>query len=297
MEFVFYCWNFPLLQTIIRGSSSQLNGYAPQEGRGISVARSNSLRQSSPPQRRRYVPDPAYPAFPEDHMPHDRSPHQDRPPPGYSPHPRDPNYDPYSRDYRPDPRYPQDRRDPRDQRDMRDPRDFQRDPRDMRDPRDYPNRGPPGPMPGQNYRDGPYDHDQRSHNDSFDRRGPNDSFDRRQGPNDSYDRRGPNDSLDRRGHNDSFDRRNPNDSFDRDPYRQREMDMGHHPPHNAKYGQNAPPGGRSPPRHPDDFRHNQIANGNMMNQGTLPRQHPGSHPDMPGYNKNPAGPQYDRVSH
>ena len=244
------------------------------------MARSNSLRQSSPPQhRRKYVPDSMYPV-PEAH--HDRSPNQDRIPPGYPTNGRgDPNFDQYPGAYRQDPRYPPP--DPR--RDNRDPRD----PRGYRDPRDYPNRGAPPP----GYREGhlmpvdPRSEDFRGHNESFDRRG-NDSFDRR--GNDSFDRRGPNDSFDRRGPNDSFDRRQPNDTLDRrgqndsfDHDRSRDQDF---PP--AKYN-HAPPGmqhgGRSPTRHPENFRHNQIDNG----QG--PNRHPGVH----GYNKQPM-PQHDVVS-
>ncbi|XP_061171952.1 uncharacterized protein LOC133181476 [Saccostrea echinata] len=279
------------LKTVIRGSSAQLNGYHG----GISVARSNSLRQSSPPQqRRRYVPDSMYPV-PE--AQHDRSPNQDRIPPGYPTNGRgDPNFDQYPGDYRQDPRYPppDHRRDNRDPRGYRDPRDYQRDPREyQRDPRDYPNRGPPP----QGYRDGHImEHDRRSEdyrgpNDSFDRRG-NDSFDRR--GNDSFDRRGPNDSFDRRGHNDSFDRRQPNndtmdrrgpnDSFDHD--RSRDQDMSYPP---AKYNHmppGMPHGGRSPPRHPEDFRHNQISNGPGPNR----------HQGMQGFNKQPL-PHHDNVPH
>nr|XP_011447624.2 serine/threonine-protein kinase PAK mbt-like isoform X2 [Crassostrea gigas]XP_019928569.2 serine/threonine-protein kinase PAK mbt-like isoform X2 [Crassostrea gigas] len=274
------------LKTIIRGSSSQLNGYHG----GISVARSNSLRQSSPPQRRKYVPDSMYPV-PEGQ--HDRSPNQDRIPPGYPTNGRgDPNFDQYPGEYRQDPRYPppDHRRDPRDPRGQRDPRDYQRDPRDyQRDPRDH--RGPPPP----GYREGHMmAHDPRSEdfrgNDSFDRRG-NDSFDRR--GNDSFDRRGPNDSFDRRGHNDSFDRRQPNDTLDRrgpndsfDPDRSREQDMSFPP---AKYNHmppGMPHGGRSPTRHPENFRHNQIDNG----------QGPNRHPGMQGFNKQPM-PHHEGAPH
>ncbi|XP_056022142.1 uncharacterized protein LOC125649787 [Ostrea edulis] len=276
------------LKTIIRGNSAQLNGYHG----GISVARSNSLRQGSPlQQRKRYVPDSMYPV-PENQ--HDRSPNQDRIPPGYPTNGRgDPNFDQYPGDYRQDPRYPnnrRDNRDPRDPRGHRDPRDYQRDPRDYQ--RDYHNRGPPP----QGYRDGHMmDHerrpeDYRGHNDSFDRRG-NDSFDRR--GNDSFDRRGPNDSFDRRGHNDSFDRRQPNDTLDRrgpndsfDPDRSRDPEMSYPP---AKYNHmppGMPHGGRSPPRHPEDFRHNQI------NNGAGPNRHPG----MQGLNKQ-SMPHHDGAPH
>lgn len=275
------------LKTIIRGSSSQLNGYHG----GISVARSNSLRQSSPPQqRKKYVPDSMYPV-PEGQ--HDRSPNQDRIPPGYPTNGRgDPNFEQYPGEYRQDPRYPppDHRRDPRDPRVQRDPREYQRDPRDyQRDPRDH--RGPPPP----GYRDGHMmAHDPRSEdfrgNDSFDRRG-NDSFDRR--GNDSFDRRGPNDSFDRRGHNDSFDRRQPNDTLDRrgpndsfDPDRSREQDMSFPP---AKYNHmppGMPHGGRSPTRHPENFRHNQIDNG----------QGPNRHPGMQGFNKQPM-PHHEGAPH
>ncbi|XP_069117711.1 serine/threonine-protein kinase PAK mbt-like isoform X2 [Argopecten irradians] len=285
------------LKTIIRGhSTQQLNGYAPSDAK-ISVARSNSLRQGSPPpQRQRYVPDNMYPAVPENEMPPQRGMQHpyDRQRPGYNQQPQqyrqdggtlnrhDPQYDrryPQDKDPRREYRDPWDR-DPRDGN-PRDPRDMH-DPRNMRDPRDYPPEYRGGPPPGNNYRpDGTLD---RRSEDSYDRR-QNDSFERRH-----------NDSFDSRRNNDSFERRH-NDSFDRDGYRDRPPQNMPHP--NAKYNQMPANGGHSPSAYPqDDYRHNQLSNGNSMHpQGGPQRHHPSQqqHPDMGyGAQKNPAGLQYER---
>ncbi|XP_033735568.1 serine/threonine-protein kinase PAK mbt-like isoform X2 [Pecten maximus] len=284
------------LKTIIRGhSTQQLNGFAPSDTK-ISVARSNSLRQGSPPpQRQRYVPDNMYPAVPENEMPPQRgmqNPYGQRP--GYNQpqyrqdggtlNRQDPQYDrryPQDKDPRREYRDPWDR-DPRDGN-PRDPRDMH-DPRNMRDPRDYPPEYRGGPPPGNNYRpDGTLERDRRSE----------DSYDRRQ--NESFERR-HNDSFDSRRNNDSFERRH-NDSFDRDGHRDRPPQNMPHP--NAKYNQMPANGGHSPSAYPqDDYRHNQLSNGNSMHpQGGPQRHHPSQqqHPDMPyGAQKSPAGLQYER---
>ncbi|XP_033735567.1 serine/threonine-protein kinase PAK 4-like isoform X1 [Pecten maximus] len=286
------------LKTIIRGhSTQQLNGFAPSDTK-ISVARSNSLRQGSPPpQRQRYVPDNMYPAVPENEMPPQRgmqNPYGQRP--GYNQpqyrqdggtlNRQDPQYDrryPQDKDPRREYRDPWDR-DPRDGN-PRDPRDMH-DPRNMRDPRDYPPEYRGGPPPGNNYRpDGTLERDRRSE----------DSYDRRQ--NESFERR-HNDSFDSRRNNDSFERRH-NDSFDRDGHRDRPPQNMPHP--NAKYNQMPANGGHSPSAYPqDDYRHNQLSNGNSMHpQGGPQRHHPSQqqHPDMPyGAQKSPAGLQYERSS-
>lgn len=61
-----------IYKTIVRGNSSQnINGFGP-EGKNISVARSNSLRQESPPSQRniRYTPDSYHPTVPEEEPNH-----------------------------------------------------------------------------------------------------------------------------------------------------------------------------------------------------------------------------------
>ncbi|XP_021378465.1 serine/threonine-protein kinase PAK mbt-like isoform X1 [Mizuhopecten yessoensis] len=283
------------LKTIIRGhSTQQLNGFAPSDSK-ISVARSNSLRQSSPPpQRQRYVPDNMYPPVPENEMPPQRgmqNPYGQRPGYGQSQYRQDggtlnrqdPQYDrrhPQDKEPRREYRDPWDR-DPRDGN-PRDPRDMH-DQRNMRDPRDIPPEYRGGPPPGNNYRpDGTMERDRRSE----------DSYDRRQ--NDSFERK-HNESFDSRRNNESFERRH-NDSFASDGYRDRPPQNMPHP--NAKYNQMPANGGHSPSAYPqDDHRHNQLSNGNSMHpQGGPQRHHPSQHhPDMPyGAQKSTAGLQYER---
>ncbi|XP_067680369.1 serine/threonine-protein kinase PAK 4-like isoform X2 [Haliotis asinina] len=255
-------------QAIIRGhSQADLNGFL-QQGRGISVARSNSLRRESPPPyRRNFKPNADHPPVPEDEMSPGRFNEYPQGHPGY---PRDQNgqnrdYSP--REYRGDPReygrniherdprddrYPpgMDPRDPR--REMRDPREYRGDPRDLRDPRDprfvHPDqRGP--------QRD-PRDHSQGG------------TLERRQnGPND-YDR-GLNNSYGSDPYNSSFEQRN------------RPRDM---PQQNSRYDQ---PDGRGAP----NDRH-QFHNG-VQTSPPRPGQHPHGFSEL-GHPKSPVALHYER---
>lgn len=256
------------LKTIIRGNSTvQVNGAAPpgMVG-GISVARSNSLRNTSPPARRKYQPDQNYPSVPEDgYM------GQNRGPAGNS-HPQYPGPPPYNRENR-DPY--QDQFNKVDSRDSRDPRNFnmypeknqQRDVRDNRDLRD-------GRYPGERYdaRDGYPDTRLQPSRDDYRGSHPNSrdqSFEHDRRSEDSF-----------RRHNDSHDSRDM--MMRRDPH---EMSPGRH--------NQMPPGGRSPPHqmsgYPDERFNQQYPSPN----GTLSRQPPQQ--NIQGYNtmqKNPQQ-QYD----
>lgn len=256
-----------LIQTIIRGNSTlQVNGANPQGMfGGISVARSNSLRNTSPPSRRKYQPDQNYPPVPEDgHM----GQMGNRAPPGTQ-HPQYPGPPPYNRENR-DPYQEQhnrqhDNRDPRNSNMLPDKHNQQRDIRDNRYPNDR-----------FDARDGhpdgrlqpPRDDIRGSHPNSRDQ-----SFEQDRRSDDSF-----------RRHNDSYDSR---DMVRRDPH-----DMS--PPRHS----NVPPGGRSPSHqpmqaYPDERYNQQYPSAN----GTLPRQQP--HQNMQGYNtlpKNPQHQQLDRVS-
>ena len=260
-------------QTIIRGhSQQQLNGF-PNDVRGITVARSNSLRQGSPlPQRQRYVPDNNYPSLPENDMVANQ--HGQRPHYGHNDY-NGPNNGTLNRQ---DPRYDQRFPPPNDRGDTRgDPRS--RDYQDSfnKDPREMDHRG----LPPQNYRDGTLD---RRSDDSYGHR-QNDSFERRH-----------NDSFDSRRHNDSFDsRRQHNDSTDRPPQNM--------PYPNAKYNHMPPnSSGNSPsaphPQHPDDIRHNQMYNNGSPGHHQPGQNFQGHHGDMPhqGFPKGPGDLQYERVS-
>lgn len=244
------------LKTIIRGNSTvQVNGAShPGTYGGISVARSNSLRNTSPPARRKYQPDQNYPAVPEDGQMGNRGP------PGGQ-HPQYPGPPPYNRENR-DPYQDQYNR-----RDNRDPRNFNMYPEKNNQPRDmrenyYPN----DRFDSRDGYDGrlnpPRDDYRGSHPNSRDQ-----SFEQDRRSDDSY-----------RRHNDSHDSRDM--MMRRDPH---EMSQ---PRHNQM-----PPGGRSPPHqqtqgYPDERFSQQYPNPN----GTLPRQQP--HHNMQGYNTMPKNPQH-----
>ncbi|KAL5007978.1 hypothetical protein ScPMuIL_013559 [Solemya velum] len=181
-------------KTIIRGqSTSQLNGYTP-DLKAITVARSNSLRQHSPPsQNHRYLPDPNYPSFPEDDYPANKQIEDGRrqQPPPYS---RDAN-EQYSREYN--------RPDPKDEH-------YSRDPPNHRDYHDGIGRAS-GP---------PYKSNQDSRalgykDNSLERSRNRDEYDQRY--NDSFDNRKHIDYHERRQND--YDRRH-SDSHERDIYRQ-----------------------------------------------------------------------------
>ncbi|XP_060555866.1 serine/threonine-protein kinase PAK 4-like [Ruditapes philippinarum] len=248
------------LKTIIRGHSTlQLNGGNPNGMfGGISVARSNSLRNTSPPARRKYQPDQNHPPVPEDGQMGNRGL------PGNQ-HPQYPGPPPYNRENR-DPYQEHNRRDNRDPRNNMYP-EKNNQLRDMRD-NHYPN-------------------------DRYDSRdGYPDA--RLQPPRDDYRGSHPNSrdqsfEQDRRSE-DSF--RRLNDSHDsRDMMMRRDPHEMSQPRHNQM-----PPGGRSPPHqqmqgYPDERFNQQYPNSN----GTLPRQPP-QHQNMQGYNSLPKNPQhqYDR---
>ena len=244
-------------------------------GGGISVARSNSLRNTSPPARRKYQPDGSHPSVPEDgHM--GQIPNR-----GTTPglHPQYHGPPPYSKDPGPDHSM---RQDPYNRQDSRDSRNHSMyADRNNRDPRDnrYPNENR---HPGVNR----YAHDSSLEMyDSSDY--PNSN--RLQPPRDDYQGSHPNSreqsfEYDRRS--DDFNRRK-NDSFD--SYRRDHHDMS--PPRNNQI----PSGGRSPQHpsrnsgYPDEPRFQQYPNSN----GTIPRQPQ----DMQGFNTLQKTPQmYDRVS-
>ena len=243
--------------------------------RGITVARSNSLRNTSPPQvRRKYYPDENYPAVPENEQ---MDQMHGRGPPG--PHPQYHGPPPYSRENR-------------DQQDGYNKQDPRQDPR--HDPRQDPRQDP---RTFNMYQDNRENRENRYPNDPRypgDRRGdPRDQYDSRlQPPRDdrgSYpNSRDQSFELDRRS--DGSYRRH-NESYERDSPRGRDMHNMSPPRHNQM-----PPGGRSPthPQQYEDMRYNQYPN------GTLPRQNQ----QQPQYNdmqsgtmmKNPQQMQHERVS-
>ena len=254
------------MQTIIRGTSTQqLNGTVPNDVRGITVARSNSLRNTSPPTlRRKHYPDGNYPAVPENEQ---MGQMPGRGPQG--PHPQYHGPPPYSRDNRdyPDQQHRQDNRyDPRtfnmyqDNRENRENR-YPNDPRypnERRDPRDYPDsRLQP---PRDDYR-GSYPN---SRDQSFEDQRSDGSF---------------------RRHNNSYD--------NRDSPRGRDLNNMSPPRHNQ-----IPPGGRSPQQY-EDMRYQQHQ---YPNDSTLQRQNqqqPHFNDTQSGYPsmmKNPQQLQHERVS-
>lgn len=210
---------------------------------GISVARSNSLRNTSPPSRRKYQPDQNYPPLQEDgQMMKGRgqggSPQYPGPPP-YNRENRDPRGDPYFDQYN-----RQDSRDPRNYNMYQDKNNQMRDNRYPGDPR-YPN-------------------------DRYDGRGDYPDNGRLQLPRDDYRGSHPNSrdqSFEDRRSEESY--RRHNESYDSNTQRRDPHDMSP-PRHNQM-----PPGGRSP-THPQmggyDDRYpphqQQYPNAN----GTLPRQ-------------------------
>lgn len=254
------------MQTIIRGqSTTQINGYAP-DLKTITVARSNSLRQHSPPaQNHRYQPDPNYPSFPEDEYPPNRQMDDGRrqqPPP-------------YTRDTNEQYRGDHNRSDPRDHHHPPDPRNH----------RDYQDGRSPGPP----YRD---NHNSKAlaYKDSTLERSRN---------RDEHDRR-HNDTLDNRKNVDPHERqpndyeRRHDDSYEREMYRQdrsqREQD-GY--PQHIKYNQGQV-NSRSPPRQ-SEYRQDIPDNSGM--HPSSPTRH-----QTPHDNINPRQPkpqnnlQYERVS-
>ena len=236
------------------------------------MARSNSLRNTSPPAvRRKYYPDGNYPAVPENEQ-MGQMPGRGQ----QGAHPKYHGPPPYSRENRdhPDPQHRQDNRnDPRmfnmyqDNRENRENR-YPNDPRyppERRDPRDLPDSRlqPPrddyrGSYP--NSRDQSFEQDQRSEG--------------------SY-----------RRHNNSYD--------NRDSPRAREMNNMSPPRHNQM-----PPGGRSPthPQQYEDMRYQQQQQ-QYPNDGTLQRQNQQQQPHFndtqsgyPPMMKNPQQLQHERVS-
>ena len=235
------------------------------DARGITVARSNSLRNTSPPQvRKKYYPDENYPAVPEneqvDQM-HGRGPPGPHPqyhgPPPYSRENRD-QQDGYNRqDSRHDPRtfnMYQDNRENRENRYPNDPRypGEKRDPRDYHDSRLQPPRDDRGSYP--NSRDQSFELDRRSDG--------------------SY--------------------RRHNESYERDSPRGRDMHNMSPPRHNQM-----PPGGRSPthPQQYEDMRYNQYPNGNtLQRQNQQQPQYNDMQSGYPTLTKNPQQLQHERVS-
>lgn len=231
-----------LFQTIIRGNSGvQING-SNQQGMfgGISVARSNSLRNSSPPARRKYQPDQNYPPLPEDGQMLKGRPQYPGPPP-YNRENRDPRGDPYYDQYNRD--------------NGRNINTYQDKNNQMRDNR-FPN-------------------DPRYPNDRYDGRGDYIDGGRLQPPRDDYRGSHPNSrdqsfEQDRRSETDSY--RRHNESYDSNTLRRDPHDMSP-PRHNQM-----PPQGRSPQHpqmsgYPDDRytpHQQQYPNAN----GTLSRQPP-----------------------
>ncbi|XP_052768368.1 serine/threonine-protein kinase PAK 4-like [Mya arenaria] len=230
------------LKTIIRGNAQgQMNGSSV----AISVARSNSLRNTSPPSRRRYQPDQNHPPLQEDGpMGH----------PGNN-HPQYPGPPPYNRENR-DPRemHPQDQFSKHDNRDPRNNNMHQDRNNQMRDNR-YPN-------------------------DRYDQRGDYPDNGRLQPPRDDY--RGgshPNSrdqSFEDRRSESSY--RPHNDSYDSNTLRRDQHDMSP-PRHNQM-----PPGGRSP-NHPQmpGYHDNRYPQQPQHPNGTLPRQQQQPHQNLPGY--------------
>lgn len=239
-----------------------MNGAVPNDVRGITVARSNSLRNTSPPQvRRKYYPDENYPAVPENgqmgQMPGRGPPGpQYHGPPPYSRESRD-QQDHYNRqDIRHDPRSFNMYQDNRENRENRYPNDS-RHPIDRRDPRDYPDSRLQPPR------------DERgSYPNSRDQ-----SFEER--------------------HSDGSYRRH-NESYERDSPRGRDFHNMSPPRHNQM-----PPGGRSPthPQQYEDMRYNQYPNGNTLQRQN--QQQPQFNDMQSGYptlTKNPQQLQHERVS-
>ncbi|KAH3844418.1 serine/threonine-protein kinase PAK 4-like isoform X3 [Dreissena polymorpha] len=251
------------LKTIIRGNSNaQVNGSSMGMPGGISVARSNSLRNSSPPQRRRYQPDQNYPPLQED------GPIVGMPPPprvgqqgGYPQYPGPPPYN-------------------RENRDPRDPYQEQYNKQDNRDPRNmYP------PEKNNQMRDNRYPNDPRyPQNDRYDARG--EYPDRLQPPRDDYRGSHPNSrdqSFEDRRSEHSY--RQHNDSYDGNSLRRDPHDMS--PPRNNQI----PPGGRSPTNPPmSGYHDNRYPQQQQQQQqpypnGTLSRQPQLQQPpqNLPGY--------------
>jgi len=207
---------------------------------GISVARSNSLRNSSPPARRKYQPDQNHPPLMEDGQMKGR-PQYPGPPP-YNRENRDPRGDPQMDPYN--------RQDSRNYNSYQDKNNQMRDNRYPNDPR-YPNDGRydgRGDHPDGSRLQPPRDEYRGSHPNSRDQ-----SFEQ--------DRRSDTDSY--RRHNESYD----SNSIRRDP-------NGMSPPRHNQM----PPQGHSPqhpqmPGYQDDRfppHQQQYPNAN----GTLPRQQP-----------------------
>jgi len=237
--------NIENFQTIIRGNSgSQVNGSNFGMQGGISVARSNSLRNSSPPARRRYQPDQNYPPLQEDgqmggmpprgHPSNQYPQFQGQGPPPYNRENRDP------RDMYPDQYNSRDNRDPRNYNAYPEKNNHMRDNRYPNDRFDHPDNGRLQP-PRDDYRGG-------SHPNSRDQ-----SFEDRRSEN-SY-----------RQHNDSYD----GNSLRRGDTQQRHNQM--------------PQGGRSPthPQMPGNHD-NRYPQQQQYPNGTLTRQQP-PHQNLPGY--------------
>lgn len=226
-------------QTIIRGNSGvQINGSNQGMYGGISVARSNSLRNSSPPARRKYHPDQNYPSVPEDGMMKGHGPSgspQYPGPPPYNRENRDPRGDPYNEQY------------------------------NRQDPRNYNNQ----------MRDNRYPNDPRYMNDRYDGRGDYPDNGRLQPPRDDYRGSHPNSRdqsfEDRRSDTDSY--RRHNESYDSNSLRRDPHDMSP-----GRHNQMPPQGGRSPTHpqmggyHDDRYPSHQQQYPNA--NGTLPRQQP-----------------------
>ncbi|KAL4238291.1 Serine/threonine-protein kinase PAK 7 [Mactra antiquata] len=248
------------LKTIIRGNSTtQINGSNPPGMLGgISVARSNSLRNTSPPSRRKYTGQ-NYPAVPEDGQMGQMG---NRGPPGGN-HPQYPGPPPYNRENR-DPYQDQFNR-----HDPRDPRNYNNQQQQPRDMRAGDNR-----FPNDKYdsRDGysdprlqtPRDDYRGSHPNSRDQ-----SFEQDRRSDDSF-----------RKHNDTHDSRDMmmrRDPHDMSPNRHNQM----------------PPGGRSPPHQMSGYQDDRFNQQYPNSNGTLPRQQP--HQNMQGYNSMTKNPQlYER---
>ena len=277
--------SYHFFQTIVRGGRDghgpSANGQYPQDVRGISIARSNSLRRESPPPyRRKYQGD--YPSLPEDEMLQHQPPYPDHHGQQY-PHGGSQGYPGSYRDqgdypgeYSPRNNY----RDPRDQGRYPPPPEHGRGGPYENEPRrdyDYQDQGPPRPTPRGNNN---FHQDPRDYRDgTIDRRHP------QQHPPPDYSRGG--------GFNNSYDQRSDpsrDNSFDRDPYtRNGPRDNYNHgmdnrrPPPDDRYRQVLPNGG--PPSGP-----------NRYNQGPPPQHQPHDQNHFNSLPRSQPAEQYQRVS-
>lgn len=261
------------LKTIVRGNStSSANGQYPQDIRGISIARSNSLRRESPPPYRPKYQGNDYPALPEDEMmqpqylDHHGHQYQHGGPGGY----RDPRNHEYPGEYS-----------PRNNYSVKDPRDQGR----------YPTHEQGGRVPYDGEpRKSDYDYDQgprASQRNNF-HQDPRDFRDGRHPPPQQH----PSNDYNR-GINNSYEQHDPSrdSSFDRDPYSRRGPRDNYMPPNNQGVD------GRRPTPQDDRYRQQNGAPPGGTNRYNQPPQ---QFQDQTSHNTNsltrsPAAEQYQRM--